>query len=103
MCGAWESRLGEDVDEDLPDAWIVLLAEPEERLLAHLAIGVLLRDLDELVRRGAIGRLGQHPDELLLHLRVRQAIVQHNEVASGNARLPRGPQGVPPNILTVRG
>src|ERR671914_2212202 len=103
MCGAWESRLREDVDEDLPDARIVLLSEPEERLLAHLAIGILLRDLDQLVRRGAILRLGQHPDELFLHLRVCHSTVERNKVASGNARLSGGPQRVPPKILAVRG
>src|SRR3712207_7260908 len=51
------SRLGDEVGDDPTRLGLVLLAEPEERLLAHLAVGVGARDGDEL-------RSEEHTSEL---------------------------------------
>src|SRR3954468_4466401 len=86
------SPLRQDVEQDLTDARVVLLAEPEDGLLAHLGILVALRDLHELVRRAGVARLGEHPDELLLHAAVGHAIVERHELAAGDTRLAGRPE-----------
>src|SRR5689334_7000730 len=64
----------DDVEQQLLDAWIVALAEPEDGLLAHLHVGVVLRDLDQLVGGRGIDLHREHPDRLPLHLGVTRAV-----------------------------
>src|SRR5687768_5339445 len=98
---AWKSRLSDDVGEELHDPRVALLAEPEDRLLAHFDVTILLCDVDELVDRAGIAGVRHHPDEVPLHVAVRDAIVEGHELAAGDARLAGGEERVLPDLLRL--
>src|SRR4051812_40809332 len=60
--------LVEQVEEELLDAGILALTEPEDRLLAQLRILLAAGDLEQLVRRLRLAALRVHVQHLVLHL-----------------------------------
>src|SRR5689334_5177534 len=66
---------------------ILTLAEPEERLVAHGLVPVVLRDVDELVECFAIASLGEHEGVMVAERRIVELVVEPNEVPGRPAPL----------------
>src|SRR5678815_5598637 len=66
--GASDASLIDQITNELSNAWIVLLAEPKQRLLAELQIGIALRDRHQLVDRGRFTALRVDEEQMVLEL-----------------------------------
>src|SRR5687767_14465887 len=88
------SSVGLAFEESLQErryARVVRLAQPEDRLLLELLVGLGPGDLEELIHRRPLVPLGVDEDELLLHLPAGHLLVQGEELGARDVRL-AGPE-----------
>src|SRR5687767_2369779 len=77
------------VGQERNDTGIARLSEPEHRLAAGFAIGIVLRDIHQLVERSALAPLREYEDHLILHLAAVHSRVQAGQLFHRRAALAR--------------
>src|SRR5689334_2203916 len=71
----------DEIEEELLHARVVTLTEPEDRLLAEVAVGIVGGDVHQLVDGVAVAALREHKDELILNLGLTlHLVVESNEL-----------------------
>src|SRR5215210_4019634 len=95
-------RLLDDVLKRLHRAAILRLAEPEERPLPEVGVGIALGDLDELVEGSRLIPLGVDEDELLPHLPIGHPSIESRQLADRDSTLAGPEECLLPHLDSLR-